>query len=251
MDAWYDNDTFWNDLAPVLFTKERWGNAPAEVEQLAALIKLSPGSAVLDLGCGPGRHSLEFARRGFAVTGVDRTARYLSEAQDKARREGLEVEWVEADMLHFRRERAFDVAVSLLTSFGYFDDPADDSLVVENLFASLKPGGHVVMDVMSKEILVRIFQPRDWHEKPDGTILLEERKVTRNWSRIDVRWIIIKGQQRHEHRIGHRVYSAAKLQDLLAGVGFTNVTAYGSLKGTAYDDDAERLVVVAQKPGNL
>ncbi len=251
MDAWYDNDTLWDDLAPVLFTKDRWGNALKEVEQLAALIELPPGSAVLDLGCGPGRHSLEFARRGFVVTGVDRTATYLREARDKALRDGLEAEWVEADMLDFRRESAFDVAVSLLTSFGYFDDPADDRLVVENLFASLKPGGHLVMDVMSKEVLVRIFQPRDWHEEPDGTILLEDRKVTRNWSRIDVHWIIIKGQQRHEHRIGHRIYSAAELQGLLAGVGFTNVTAYGSLKGTAYDDDAERLVVVAQKPQNV
>lgn len=251
MDAWYDNDTLWDDLAPVLFTEDRWGSAPAEVEHLVALIKLPPGSTVLDLGCGPGRHSLEFARRGFAITGVDRTATYLRKAQDKALRDGLEAEWVEADMLHFRRENEFDVAVSLLTSFGYFDDPADDRLVVENLFASLKPGGHIVMDVMSKEVLVRIFQPRDWHEKPDGTILLEERKVTRNWSRIDVRWIIIKGQQRHEHRVGHRIYSAAQLQGLLAGVGFTNVTAYGSLKGTAYDNEAERLVVVAQKPGNL
>ncbi len=251
MDAWYDNDTLWDDLAAVLFTEDRWGSAPAEIEQLVALIKLPPGSAVLDMGCGPGRHSLEFARRGFSVTGVDRTARYLSEAQDKALRDSLEAEWVEADMRRFRRENTFDVAVSLLTSFGYFEDPADDQRVVENLFASLKPSGHVVMDVMSKEVLARIFRPRDWHEEPDGTILLEERTVTRDWSRIDVRWIVIKGEQRQEHRFGHRIYSAVELKDLLAGAGFINATAYGSLKGAAYDHEAERLVIVAQKPENV
>lgn len=248
MDAWYDNDGLWDDLAAVLFTKDRWGSAPAEVEQLVALIRLSPGSSVLDMGCGPGRHSLEFARRGFSVTGVDRTARYLSEAQDKAQRDSLEAEWVEADMLRFRRDNAFDVAVSLLTSFGYFDDPADDRRVVENLFASLKPCGHVVIDVMGKEVLSRIFRPRDWHEEPDGAILLEERKVTRDWSRIDVRWILINGERRHEHRFGHRIYSAAELKGLLAGAGFINATAYGSLTGTVYDHEAERLVVVAEKP---
>jgi len=58
---------------------------------------------VLELACGPGRHALEFARRGYRVTGVDRTARYLETAREKAGEEGLDVEWVEADMRTLRR----------------------------------------------------------------------------------------------------------------------------------------------------
>lgn len=248
MAAWYDNEAFWKDTAPAVFNEDRLRKAPAEVERILALIQLPPGAAVLDMGCGPGRHALEFARRGYRITGVDRTAKYLDAARQEALRQGLETEWVEADMRHFRRDNTFDAAINMLTSFGYFEDPAEDRRAVENLLASLRPGGHLVMDLMGKEVLARIFRPHDWHEEPDGTTLLEERTIKDDWSWIDLRWIVIRGEQHREHRFGHRLYSAAELRDLLAAAGFVHVRAYGSLEGTTYDHEAERLVVVAQKP---
>ncbi len=63
-----------------------------------------------------------------------------------------------------------------------------------------------------------------------------------------MRWIVITGDRRREHRFGHRLYSAAELTTLLTCVGFVDVTTYGSFKATAYDNQAERLIVVAQKP---
>jgi len=249
MTAWHDDDTFWEETAPVVFNQERWRVAPKEVEQIVALIHLRPGANVLDLGCGPGRHALEFARRGYHMTGVDRTAAYLDAAREKAQREGFDAEWIEDDMRRFRRKDTFDAAVSLLTAFGYFEDPDDDRRVAENLVASLKPGGHLVMDLMGKEVLARIFQARDWHEEPDGTTVLEERVIKADWSWIDCRWIILSGDRRCEHRFGHRLYSAAELRELLTGVGFVHIGTYGSLEGAAYDNQAERLVIVAQKPG--
>ncbi len=75
---WHEQDTFWDTVAPVLFTERRWSDAPAEVEQVAYLLGLGSGAHVLDLCCGMGRHSLELARRGFQVTGVDRTRPYLA-----------------------------------------------------------------------------------------------------------------------------------------------------------------------------
>ena len=249
MTAWYDNDAFWEDVAPVIFTEDRQQKAREDVGQIVALIGLQPSATVLDMGCGPGRHALEFARRGYRVTGVDRTATYLAKADKAAQKEELKVEWVEADMRHYRCDDMFDVAVSLLTSFGYFEDPSEDSQVVENLFASLKPGGHLVMDLMGKEVLARIFRERDWHEESDGTVVLEERKVAADWSRIHVRWVLIQGERRREHRFGHRVYSAMELMGLLGRIGFADIKAYGSLAGAGYDHEAERLVMVARKPG--
>ena len=248
MREWYDDEALWEDLAPVLFSEEHWTRAGAEVAGVLGLTEVEPGAAVLDLGCGPGRHGLELARRGYRVTGVDRKAKFLDQARERTQKEGLQIEWVEADMREFRREGAFDAAVNLFTSFGYFADPADDRRVAENLLASLKPDGRLVMDLMGKEVLARLFQPRDWHERPDGTLVLEERRPEPDWSWINVRWILIRGQQRREHRLGHRLYSAAELHQLLAGVGFTNISTYGSLQAAPYDHLAQRLVMVAQRP---
>lgn len=247
MTAWHEDDALWAALEAVLFSARRHQDAPAEVERIIKLTDLAPGAAVLDLPCGPGRHALEFARRGFRVTGVDRTAAYVTHAQQQAACAGLVAEWLVEDMRTFRRAGAFDVALNLFTSFGYFADPADDRRVLENFHASLRPGGRLVMDLMAKEVLARIFIPRSWDRLPDGRLLLEERTVRDDWSWIDMNWTLIDGGKQTQHTLGHRCYSAAELKALLVGVGFRTVHIYGSLEGTPYDRDARRLVIVAEK----
>jgi SAM-dependent methyltransferase len=249
MTSWHDNDAFWSDSASLIFNKQRLEAAPKEVEQAAALLQLKPGADVLDLCCGIGRHSVELARRGFRVTGVDRNAQYLARAKETAKREGLNIEWVQSDMREFRRDRAFDGAVNLLTSFGYFEDPQDDANVLANLFASLKPGGAFLMDIMGKEVMARIFREHDWREEPDGAILLEERKLRDDWNWADIRWIILHGNQRREHRFSLRLYSASDLRGMFETAGFRDVRTLGGLDGRPYDQAAERLVIVGHKPG--
>ena len=148
--AWHEDDHFWEQTAPFQFDERRWAAASKEVEQALALLQLKEGAAVLDLCCGPGRHSLELARRGFKVTGVDRTARFLEEARRRAEAEGLAIEFVQDDMRTFHRPGTFDAAINLFTPFGYFDDPEEDHRVLENIYASLKPHGKLLLDVMGK-----------------------------------------------------------------------------------------------------
>jgi len=243
---WHEQDTFWKTVAPVLFVERRWSDAPAEVEQLVSLLGLELEAHILDLCCGVGRHSLELARRGFKVTGVDRTQPYLDRASRQAEAEGLEVEFVQSDMRTFYRPDAFDAVVNMFTSFGYFEDPEDDRQVAMNMHRSLKSGGVFLIDMMGKEILARIFSERDWYEE-DGVLILQERKITQNWGWMESRWIIFADDNRTELNLSHRVYSAVELISLLTECGFTQVDAYGSLEGSAYDHLARRLVVVARK----
>jgi 2-polyprenyl-3-methyl-5-hydroxy-6-metoxy-1,4-benzoquinol methylase len=69
---WFENDDFWRTFYPFMFADERFAATPDEVDRILALTQCSGGN-VLDLCCGPGRHSVELARRGFQVTGVDRS----------------------------------------------------------------------------------------------------------------------------------------------------------------------------------
>jgi SAM-dependent methyltransferase len=253
MGTWHEDDTFWETMP--MFEEERWQVAPAEAEAVVSLLDVQPGAALLDLCCGAGRHSLELARQGYRVTGVDRTAAYIRLAREKASAENLDLELVEADMRDFVRPEAFDGAINLWTSFGYFEDPAEDRKVAGNLYRSLKPGGRLVMEMMGKEVMARIFLPRDWQELPDGRLFLQERKISRDWTWMENRWILIDGDQRREYLIDHRIYDGAGLRALLLGAGFASVDLYGDLVGAAqgwpqgapYDLDARRLVAVAHK----
>jgi SAM-dependent methyltransferase len=245
-ESWYDQDGFWQDVEPVLFDQRRWSDAPAEVDKIVTLLGLQVGMTVLDLCCGVGRHSLEFARRGFHVTGLDRTRAYLEQAARQASAESLAIDWIHQDMRTWRRPETFDAVVNLFTSFGYFEDQEQDREVVRNVYHSLKAGGAFLIDVMGKEILARIFQERDWHEE-DGTLVLQERKVSKAWSWMENRWILIQGGHRIEHKLSHRIYSAAELMTLLIDCGFARAEAYGDFTGNAYDLTASRLVVIARK----
>jgi SAM-dependent methyltransferase len=231
---------------PILFSQRRLANTLTEVDDIISLLRVSAGARILDLCCGMGRHSLEFARRGFSVTGVDRTPFYLKKAIKSARTEGLNVEFILDDMREFRRTDTFDAVMNLFTSFGYFEDAEDDRQVLKNVFCSLKSGGLLLLEMMGKEVLARIFLERGWREE-DGIIILEERKLNRDWSWIDNRWIMLKGDRRKEHRVSHRLYSAAELSSLLHETGFGAIEVFGGLDGSPYDHTARRLIVVAHK----
>jgi SAM-dependent methyltransferase len=246
MQTWHESDDFWETFAPMMFGEARWQAVPIEIDQIIARLGLEPEAAVLDLCCGPGRHSLEMARRGLRVTGVDRTAAYLAKARRQAEEEGLQIEFVEADMRHFTRENAFDGALIMYTSFGYFEDPAENLGVLANVCHSLKPGGALIIEMMGKEVLARIFQPRSWSEQ-DGMLFLEQRTLGKDWSWIKNRWILIREGERRAYEISHWLYSAAELRGMLVDCGFRQVDCFGSLEGAPYDQDARRLVAVARK----
>lgn len=145
---WHEQDEFWAFLAPRLFDQRRLGNTYEEVDSLLELLGLAPGAKVLDLCCGPGRHALELSRRGYAVTGVDRTDSYLSEARSRAETEGLNTRFVHADMREFRKAGCYDGVINMFTSFGLFEDQDDDRRVLANIRDSLRPGGVLVMELV-------------------------------------------------------------------------------------------------------
>jgi SAM-dependent methyltransferase len=243
---WHDDDEFWETFGPTMFGQKQWEEAPKEVDELISLLDIQPGSVILDLCCGPGRHSLELARRGFRVTGVDRTASYLLEAKKRAKAEGLNIEFIQEDMRKFSRAEGFDVIINMFTAFGYFEDSAEDKSVLSNIYLSLRKGGKLIIDIISKEILARIFRERDWQER-NKSFVLQERKVVQNWSRMENRWILLKDGRRYETRFSHRLYSAVELSGLLTDSGFSCVNIYGDLTGAEYDHNAKRLIAVAKK----
>ena len=80
MTDWFDDESFWIEMYPFMFPEERFEAAQEQVEKILSLVNFQ-GTSILDLCCGPGRHSLILAERGFTVTGVDKTAFLLDKAK--------------------------------------------------------------------------------------------------------------------------------------------------------------------------
>jgi len=245
MTGWYDDDDLWTRARESMFPAASWEAAPAEVGAVFALTGRRPRPAldVLDLPCGPGRHTVCLARAGHRVVAVDRTAAYLDELRV---RELPTVEVVQADMREFVRPAAFDLALNLFNSIGFFPDLDDDRRVFANARRSLRRGGHFVVDVMGREVLARIFEPRRSQTLPDGTLLVSESRVTDSWRWMEGSWSYSRDGEVVTKTYGHRIWAGSELERELFDAGFADVQLFGGFDGSDYDHRATRLVVVAR-----
>jgi SAM-dependent methyltransferase len=245
MPEWFEDDSFWITTFPYMFPAESFPRADEEVDKLIALTGVSDG-ALLDLCCGPGRHTTAFARRGFRVTGVDRTRFLLDKARERAKEEGLDIEFIETDMSRFVRPAAFDLAISMFTSFGYFDDREQDMMTLRNIHASLKPGSICVIDVFGKERLARSFEPTGSTKYDDGSIIIQRREIFDDFTRIRNEWILVQGNTATTFTFHHSIYSGQELRMMMQSAGFDDVKLFGNLDGAEYGLEAVRLVAVGR-----
>lgn len=222
--------------------------AGAEVRFLLKHLRLRRSSAILDLCCGPGRHSLLLARRGFRVTGLDYSAAYIGQARAAALRARLDCRFVRGDMKELRFKGEFDAVVNLFTSFGYFDRWSDNLKTLRGAARSLKSGGLFLMDVMNGDWLRKHFSRRSWVLQDRGVYLLEERELAAGGRRIKTRWIRVKpGARAMERSFSLWLMDRSALAKALRRAGLTPVRFFGSLRGDALSDERNRLVVLARK----
>ena len=246
MAEWYEDETFWEETYPFIFSEKKFDAAEDEVGGILNLAGIEQGQ-VLDLACGPGRHSAALAKRGFRVTGVDLSSFLLRNARDLARAECVDVECVHEDMRRFVRPEAFDLAINMFTAFGYFDDKGDDLTVLRNVHRSLRKGGAFVMETKGKEALARHFIPTTSKRLADGKLLVERHEIFDDWTRIRNEWTVVEDSTATTFRFHTTVYSGQELKDRLLEVGFRDVRLFGGLDGSEYGLDADRLVAVARK----
>jgi ubiquinone/menaquinone biosynthesis C-methylase UbiE len=144
------------------FTK----NTPAEIDFLIRELNPRPGSRILDMGCGTGRHAVELARWGYQVTGVDVSSGMLSEAKRAAEKARVQVEWIKVDATKFTSGEAFDAAICLCEgAFGLLG-PADDAVehdlaILRNISAVLKPGAPFILTAANGYRLIRRYAQED------------------------------------------------------------------------------------------
>jgi SAM-dependent methyltransferase len=263
LDEWFNDESFWEQYAPIMFDNKRWTEVSAVADGVTRLARLplyeyapvyksaeagvAGGPKVADLCCGFGRVSLELARRGFNVTGVDLTPAYLDTARDDAAYEHLEVEFVHQDVRRFKRPNAFDLAVNLYISFGYFGNQEDDRLFARNVCESLRDGGCFVIETLGKEIAVRDFVEAEWFERA-GYFVLTKYEAVNSWEGLKNRWILISREGKTTERVfTQRLYAATELRQLLLSAGFSAVELYGNWEEGPYDQHAESLIAVGRK----
>ena len=157
---------FFDGHAPIYMDNVFTKNTLAEVDFLLEEFKLPPGSLILDMGCGTGRHAVELAKRGYRVTGVDISSGMLREAKKVAREAGVQVEWIQADAAKFTATKSFDAAICLCEgAFGLLsgdDDPlSHDVAILRNIHAALKPKAPFLLTALNGLRMIRKYSQKE------------------------------------------------------------------------------------------
>lgn len=117
----------------------------AEIRWIERLADSSRPLHILDLACGYGRHAIELAKRGHAVVGIDLSATLLNKAEMDAKKAGVHIQLLQQDIRQLPDER-FDLAISMHTSLGYFETPAENSRFVSRIKEVLSEEGIFIFD---------------------------------------------------------------------------------------------------------
>lgn len=173
-----------------------------ECDQLEAIfarfLKAKPRT-ILDLGCGTGGHAIPLAKRGYAVTGVDRSAEMV--ARGRAKAESLAARGLPAPDLHvgdlqsFDLGRSFDVAVSMFAVMGYLASPDSLHAALSNAREHLEPGGLLVFDVWSGPALLAsppVDRYRSTTVGPERVIRFARPQLSLVDQTVDVRYTILR-----------------------------------------------------------
>ncbi len=198
----------------------------AEVDFILSLYPITPGSTILDVGCGTGRHSIEFAKRGYRVTGVDLSEGMLAVARANAEAAGVKVTWVQADATDFKMEGSFDVGLSLceggvgLIERGENAEEHDLS-IFRNISAALKPNAPFVLTALNGYSIIRQMKDEHIHDgRFDSATML---------ANYQDEWDLPEGPT--IMTIRERLFIAPEVVRMLTSCGFVVDNVFGGTAG--------------------
>lgn len=230
-------------------------NTADEVDFIIKTLKLNGTEKILDMACGFGRHSLEFARRGYEVVGVDITKDYVEDAIKSAKQEALEnVAFIQADLRELNFESEFDVVLNLADgAIGYLENENENSKIFDQIERALKPGGKHFMEIANAEYADHHFPCTAWDigEKAISLSKFEWDREKRIY--IFGSWDFVYGEvatkPEFEYGTPLRIYTIEELKKIMDERGMNVISSFCDYYGKAAScNDFQLMLFSVKKP---
>ena len=257
---------WWRTLFNSIYLKtdgdvvENSANTISEIDLLLSSVDLPKDSAILDLCCGQGRHTMELASRGHKnLTGLDRSNYLIRLARKRAKTQGYNINFMEGDARKIRvKESSIDCVIVMGNSFGYFEKQEDDKAVLNSIKRALKSHGNLVLDIVDGEWMKTHYEPRSWEWIDASHFVCRERSLAADGRRIISREVVTNSEIGviTDQFYAERVYSLAEITELLVELGFTDIVHRGNIQSDSDRNQdlgmmANRLFITAKAPLKL
>jgi SAM-dependent methyltransferase len=259
-DQWYAS---WFDTPyyHILYRDRDYAEAGAFMKRLTQRLKLNKNAQIMDLACGRGRHSMYLNQLGYRVTGVDLSDSSIAFAKAELRKtssrvsnneERTSLNPIDASSIEFHvhnmtvaYDQSFDAVFNLFTSFGYFDDAADNLKTITAIKENLKPGGYGVIDFMNVSHVIKNLVSQN-SKTEEGITFNNSRRFENGFIYKDIRF----RDNDHDYHFTERV-SALTLEDFqgyFSAAGVDLIEVYGNYHLEDYDKEiSDRLIMIFRK----
>ena len=212
-----------------------------------------PTELVLDLGCGTGRMTLELARRGYDMTGVDGSPEMLNVARAEAERAGLsdKMLWLLQDLTSFELYGTVELAVSCLDTVNHLTTGAELKRFLSLVHNYLVPDGLFLFDINGKRKFEEIYGDRSYVMEENGAVCVWQNAYNER-SRICDFYITLFEEsadgryERYDEVGAERMYTLRAMKKALTECGFEFIGAHSDFEFTEATDDSERIYITAR-----
>jgi Cyclopropane fatty acid synthase and related methyltransferases len=244
-DNWYEdffqglNCELWEKAVSVEWTKQ-------EVDFLISELNMKSGQNLLDIPCGFGRHSIELAKRGFYVTGIDISQTFINVLNEKIKSENFNIKAIHADILLIQLNQKFSGAICLGNSFGYFNFNKM-KVFVEKVSSYLETGSRFIINsgMLAESILPNFSKNESF------TVENIKMNITNTYCADDSYMIsnihYTKEGKTEEHSFKHYVFTLGEVKRLLQLFGLKTIATYSTLSKTEYTLGDQQIYIVAEK----
>lgn len=198
---------------------------------------LKQGMRLLDVGCGPGRHAVEFARRGVDVVGIDISPEFVAVARERAKEARVSVSFFEMDAHLLPFEDEFDSAVTLCE--GAFGLGLDDLAILKGMAHGLVPGGGLAAGAIN---VFYVLEHMTDGEFDPATMIYRESSA-----------VVGHDQSESSFEMWNSCYTPRELEWMANGAGLDPQAVYGISPGVyaraTPTFDHPELLLLARKPG--
>ena len=210
----------------------------------------------LDLGCGTGRMTIELAKRGFDMTGVDYSADMLAVAAENERVAGLseKVLWLCQDITEFELYGTVDFCISCLDTLNHLTTPADFKRCLDLVYNYLSPGGIFIFDINCKAKFENTYAERAYVIEEGKDLIIWQNNYRKSSGLCDFYITLLRESdglyERYDEVQSERMYTLRSVKAMLKKSGFEFIGAYSDFCGAAADDTCERAYIIAKSQKN-
>jgi len=244
MSEWF-KDWFVSEEYLQVYSHRDNAEAKQLIDFILKEISIPQNAVILDAACGAGRHSKILLDKKYKVFGFDLSKTLLKIANQSINSNADNSQFICADLRNVWFKQKFDLVINLFTSFGYFNEDAENVKFINCAFDLLADNGYYILDYLNPTFVKNNLVPYS-KKTIDKKEIFEERKIVNG--RVEKIILIKNCSLVKKYKESVKLYSYKEVETMFANIGFKIIKCFGDYQGNKFNENqSPRMLIIFKK----